>query len=209
MVAIQQVVLEGLHRAILDVISGEGVLSATDAGIALDVDAVIAALDQRIDADEQGFLGQQVPAGLGSLTLVPPAQLAALANGLRLLDALRWLLPALCLAAAFLVLLLARARLHAIAWLGLCLVLVGAVCMLAASGAPLIAGRLLGSHPDARASMEAALDDLTTTLMTQSRGPRRGRPRVAHCWHHGKHRDRPPRRTGRLRPIRLRRAVGR
>ena len=40
--------------------------------------------------------------------------------------------------------------------------------MLVASGAPLIAGRLLGSHPDALASMEAALDDLTATLMTQS-----------------------------------------
>ena len=40
--------------------------------------------------------------------------------------------------------------------------------MLAASGAPLIAARLLGSHPDALASTEAALDGLTASLLTQS-----------------------------------------
>ena len=52
-----------------------------------------------------------------------------------------WYVLFALLAVALLVLLLARARLHAIAWLGLCLVMVGAACMLAASAAPLIAGR--------------------------------------------------------------------
>ncbi len=149
-------------------VSGDGEASGTDAGIVLDMDGLIAALDRQVDPDHEGLLGKQVPADLGTLTLVPPGQLAVVANGLRLLEALRWLLPALCIAAALLVLLLARARLHAMAWLGLCLVLVGALCMLAASGAPLIASQLLRSRPDALSSMESALDDLTATLMTQS-----------------------------------------
>ena len=166
MVTVQQSALEGLHRMVLDVIAADP--GSSDAGIVLDLDAVIRAIDQRLDPDAPGFLGRVVPAGLGTLTIVPHDQLTVLARVVQLLEALRWLLPALCVAAALLVLLLAHARLHAIAWLGLCLVLVGAVCMLAASGAPLIAGRLFGSHADTLASMEATLDGLTATLMTQS-----------------------------------------
>ena len=167
MVDIQDSALESLHRTVLAAISGEAGSTADD-GIALDLDAVVKALDQRVDPDHAGFLGQDLPAGLGTLTLVPPSQLTLLARIVQLLEALRWLLPAVCIAVALLVLLLARARLHAIAWLGLCLVMVGALCMLAASGAPLIAARLLGSHPDALASTEAALDGLTASLLTQS-----------------------------------------
>jgi len=168
MVTVQQSALEGLHRTLMDVISTGSRTSGADTGIALDLDAVVTALDERLDPGATGFLGRVVPPGLGTLTLVQPGQLTVLARVVQLLEALRWLLPALCIAAALLVLLLARARLHAIAWLGLCLVLVGALCMLAASGAPLIAGRLFGSHPDALASMQATLDGLTATLITQS-----------------------------------------
>jgi hypothetical protein len=166
MVTVQQSALEGLHRMVLDVIAGDP--GSADSGIVLDLDAVILAIDQRLDADGPGFLGRVVPAGLGTLTVVPQDQLTVLVRVMQLLEALRWLLPTLCVAAALLVLLLARARLHAIAWLGLCLVLVGAVGMLAATGAPLIAGRLFGSHPDTLASTAATLDGLTATLMTQS-----------------------------------------
>ena len=168
MVTVQQSALEGLHRTLMDVISTGSRTSGADTGIALDLDAVVTALDERLDPGAAGFLGRVVPPGLGTLTLVQPGQLTVLARVVQLLEALRWLLPALCIAAALLVLLLARARLHAIAWLGLCLVLVGALCMLAASGAPLIAGRLFGSHPVALASMQATLDGLTATLITQS-----------------------------------------
>ena len=168
MVTVQQSALEGLHRTLMDVISTGSRTSGADTGIALDLDAVVTALDERLDPGAAGFLGRVVPPGLGTLTLVQPGQLTVLARVVQLLEALRWLLPALCIAAALLVLLLARARLHAIAWLGLCLVLVGALCMLAASGAPLIAGRLFGSHADALASMQATLDGLTATLITQS-----------------------------------------
>ena len=168
MVTIRQSALESLHRAIIDVISSDPGRSGADAGIVLDLDAVIGVIEERLDPDGGSFLGQVVPTGLGTLTIVQPSQVTVLARVVQLLEALRWLLPALCIAAALLVLLVARARLHAIAWLGLCLVLVGALCMLAASGAPLIASRLFGSHPDALASMEATLDGLTATLMTQS-----------------------------------------
>ena len=168
MVTVQQSALESLHRAVLDVITSSPGTSGADAGVVLDLDAVIATLDARLDPDAAGFLGRVVPAGLGTLTLVQPGQLTVLARVFQLLDALRWLLPALTVGAALVVMLLARARLHAIAWLGLCLVLVGAACMLLASGAPLIAGRLFGSHPDAAASLEATLDGLTATLITQS-----------------------------------------
>lgn len=168
LVTIRQSALESLHRAVIDVISSDPGRSGADAGIVLDLDALIDALDARLDPDAGGFLGQVVPTGLGTLTIVQPSQLTVLVRVVQLLEALRWVLPALCIAAALLVLLVARARLHAIAWLGLCLVLVGALCMLTASGAPLIASRLFGSHPDALASMEATLDGLTATLMTHS-----------------------------------------
>ncbi len=69
---------------------------------------------------------------------------------------------------ALFVLLLARARLHAIAWLGLCLLLVGAACLLAASGAPAHRRQALGSRADTLASIEATLDGLMGGLMTQS-----------------------------------------
>jgi hypothetical protein len=166
-VAVEQDALAELHRAVLALISAAG-STGDRASITLDLQAVVTALDARLDPDEGGFLGQRIPADLGTLTLVESDGLRPLARLVQILEALRWLLPALCAMSALLVLLLARARLHAIAWLGLCLLLAGAACLLAASSAPLIAGRLLGSRADTIASMEATLDGLMGGLITQS-----------------------------------------
>ena len=165
--AIEQDALADLHRAVLALISAAG-STGDRASITLDLQAVVTALDARLDPDDSGFLGQPIPADLGTLTLVESDGLRSLARLVQILEALRWLLPALCAMSALFVLLLARARLHAIAWLGLCLLLVGAACLLAASSAPLIAGRLLGSRADTIASMEATLDGLMGGLITQS-----------------------------------------
>ncbi|MCY7417281.1 MAG: hypothetical protein LH650_02070 [Chloroflexi bacterium] len=167
-VAIQQGALEELHRAVLDLIGGRDVAGERDAAILLDLDAVVSAVAEQLDPGGTGFLGQVVPTGLGTLTVVDSERLTTLAGALHLMDALRWLLPALCLLFAALVLLLARARLHAVAWLGLCLLLVGAFCLLATTAAPTVAGRLFGTHPDAAASMSTTLDGLTAGLVTQS-----------------------------------------
>ena len=48
------------------------------------------------------------------------------------------------------------------------LVLVGTLCLLAASSAPILASRLLGSGPGTRASAEATIDGLMAGLLTQS-----------------------------------------
>ena len=109
-----------------------------------------------------------MPPGQGSLTLIAVDRLQPLAWAVQLLETIRWLLPTLAVTTAVLVLALARSRLHAVAWLGLVLVLVGTLCLLAASSAPILAGRLLGSRPDTQASAEATIDGLTAGLLTQS-----------------------------------------
>ncbi len=168
MVTVQQDALADLHRAVLAIIADPATGATGHAAITLDLGAVVEALAARLDPGGGGFLGQTLPAGLPTLTLVEADGLASVARVLQILEALRWLLPALCVLSALLVLSLARARLHAVAWLGLCLLLVGAACMLATSAAPLVAGRLLGAHPDTLSSVESTLDGLTGELLTQS-----------------------------------------
>ncbi len=168
MVKVQQDALADLHRAVLAVIADPAAGATGRAAITLDLGAVVVALGDRLDPGGSGFLGQALPSGLPTLTLVQADGLASVARVLQILEAMRWLLPALCLMSALLVLLLARARLHAIAWLGLCLLLVGAVCLLGASAAPLMAAQVLGAHADTLASVESTLDGLMEELMTQS-----------------------------------------
>ncbi len=168
MVQVQQDALADLHRAVLAVIADPATGATGHAAITLDLGAVVAALAAHLDPGGSGFLGQAVPAGLPTLTLVQADGLDTVARVLQILEALRWLLPALCLMSALLVLILARARLHAIAWLGLCLLVVGAASLLAASAAPVVAARLLGAHADTLSSVEGTLDGLLGQLMTQS-----------------------------------------
>ena len=170
MVAIEQAALANVHRSMLALIAtaGDGG-PAQDGAITLDLDAVIAAADRRLGGTGgAAFLGAEVPPGQGSLTLIAVDRLQPLTWAVQLLEAIRWLLPTLAVATAVLVLALARSRLHAVAWLGLVLVLVGTLCLLAASSAPILAGRLLGSRPDTQASAEATIDGLTAGLLTQS-----------------------------------------
>jgi hypothetical protein len=70
MVAVQQDALEQLHRAVLDLIDGREVSGTQQSAIVLDLDAVVAAVGARLDPGGSGFLGQAVPTGLGTLTVV-------------------------------------------------------------------------------------------------------------------------------------------
>ena len=169
-VAIELDALAGLHRSVLALIASTGGGSpAADGAITLDLGGVIEAADRRLGGSgEAEFLGVSLPPGLGTLTLVAVDRLQPLAWAVRLLETMRWLLPTLAVTTAVLVLALARSRLHAVAWLGLVLVLVGTLCLLAASSAPIVASRLLGSGADTRASAEATIDGLTAGLLTQS-----------------------------------------
>jgi hypothetical protein len=168
LVVIEQDAIADLHRAVLALVAASSAAPGEDASVTLDLNAVVTALDARLDPNASGFLGQPLPPALGTLTLARSGELAWLAHLLQVLEAIRWLLPALCAMSALLVLLLARARLHAIAWLGLCLLLVGAASLLAASSAPLIASKVLGSRPDTLASTETTLYGLMGGLITQS-----------------------------------------
>lgn len=169
-VTVQQAALADLHRSVVALVGSAGDRAGVGEGaITLDLGAVIAAADRRLGGRGAAeFLGMALPPDAGTLTLVAVERLQPLAWAVQLLETVRWLLPSVAVTAAVLALAFARSRLHALAWLGLVLVLVGTICLLAASSAPILAGRLFGSAPDTRASAEATIDGLTAGLLTQS-----------------------------------------
>jgi hypothetical protein len=168
-IAIEGEALADLHRSVLSLIGSAGDEPTGAESITLDLSGVIDAVDRRLGGRGDGqFLGVSVPPDLGNLTLVSVERLQPLAWAVQLLETMRWLLPAMAVCAAVLVLALARSRLHAVAWLGLVLVLVGTLCLLAASSAPILASRLFGSAAGTRASAETTIDGLMAGLLTQS-----------------------------------------
>ena len=87
---------------------------------------------------------------------------------MRLLDALRVLLPIGCAVSIALTLALARYRVHALAWVGLGAVVAGTVSLLVASGGPVLVVRSTAMAPDQAAAVTAALDTITAGLVVQS-----------------------------------------
>ncbi len=164
---IEQDALEGLHGLVMGIISSSAEASDPEA-VTLDLTGAVSALGHRLDPDSHGFLDHEIPAGLGTVTLVRSNALPIVASFIRVLETIRWLLPVLFALAGVAVLALARGRLHAVAWLGLVLVVVGAACLMVASGAPAIAARMFGSQPDTVEALEATLEGLTADLVTQS-----------------------------------------
>ncbi len=158
--------LRGLHAALTGT-GGPSAVSVQGDTIVLDLDQVVALVDQQINPNQPGFFGVPIPANLGSVPLFQSDAITSMTNAMRAADTLRWLMPAAALACALLVLLLARRRIAALAWLGLCLFIVGLTSIgLVTVAAPIVANSL--SPGIARTAIGAAISDFASTLVFQS-----------------------------------------
>ncbi|MBX3029404.1 MAG: hypothetical protein KF809_04550 [Chloroflexi bacterium] len=137
-------------------------------GASLDIDlgVVVRAYADRLDPT--GALADRVPEGLARLPLVGAPTMASLEPFLETIVGLRWLLPLACVAAMATVIVLARHRAHAFAWLGLAGVVVGTSSLLVASAAPLVLPRLTGVDTVSSVAVTGALQVLTAGLVVQS-----------------------------------------
>ena len=121
-----------------------------------------------IAVDETGTLAGAVEPGTATIRLLDGSIVDVVVGLVRLLDALRLLLPIGCAVAIALTLALARYRVHALAWVGLCGVVAGTVSLLVASGGPVLVSRSTDMAPDQAAAVTAALDTITAGLVIQS-----------------------------------------
>lgn len=118
--------------------------------------------------DPSGELAGALPPGAGRIRLADAATMALAMPLVRLLHDLRWMLPIAYLVAVAVMMVLARFRVHALAWVGLCGVVAGTVSLLVASGGPVLLPRAAGLDEAGIAALTRVLDDLTADLVTQS-----------------------------------------
>jgi hypothetical protein len=118
--------------------------------------------------DDTGTLAGAVAPGTATIRLLDGSIVDVVVGLVRLLDALRVLLPIGCVVAIALTLALARYRVHALAWIGLGGVVAGTVSLLIASGGPVLVSRSTDMAPDQAAAVTAALDTITSGLVIQS-----------------------------------------
>jgi hypothetical protein len=118
--------------------------------------------------DPGGRLAGAIPPGSATIKLLDAAVVDLLVPALRLLDALRWMLPLACAVTIAATLVLARFRVHALAWIGLCAVVAGTISLLLASGGPVFVARTSDMEPDRAAAVTVALDTVTSGLVIQS-----------------------------------------
>jgi hypothetical protein len=119
-------------------------------------------------SDPSGTLARALPPDVGTLRLVDDELVRTVAPVARLVDSLRWALPVVCAVVILALLVLARYRVHALAWVGLAAVIAGTLSLLAASGVPVLMPRLLGADEASTVAVTAALDGITASLVTQS-----------------------------------------
>ena len=118
--------------------------------------------------DPTGALERALPGDIGRLRLVDADVAREVVPVVRLLDTLRWVLPAACVVVILLLLALARYRVHSLAWLGLAAVVAGTASLLAATGAPIMLPRMLDTDRPSTLALAGALEELTAGLVTQS-----------------------------------------
>jgi hypothetical protein len=157
--------LSALVDDVLGDAAGAGGDVARD-GLVVDLTPVGRTVLDRIDPS--GELGGALPAGAVRIRLVDAAAMSLVVPIARLLDALRWMLPLACVVGIAAILVLARFRVHALAWVGLCGVVAGTVSLLVASGAPVLVPRLAAIDATAATALTTVLDGLTAGLVTQS-----------------------------------------
>jgi hypothetical protein len=164
-VVLAGVALSGLVTEILDGTDARGV-DVTQEGFVVDLTPVGRTVLDLIDPS--GRLGGALPAGAVRIRLVDASVMVAIVPLLRLLDALRAMLPVACAVGVAATLVLARFRVHALAWVGLCAVVAGTVSLLVASGAPVLIPRAAALDPGAATALTTVLDGVTAALVTQS-----------------------------------------
>jgi hypothetical protein len=135
-------------------------------GLVVDLSSVGRLVLERID--ESGSLAGAVEPGSATMRLIDGDVADTLLGLVRLLDALRILLPLGCAVAIALTIALARYRVHALAWIGLGGVVAGTVSLLIASGGPVLASTSVDMPSDRAGAVVAALDTLTASLVIQS-----------------------------------------
>lgn len=135
-------------------------------GLVVDLTSVGRNVLDRIDPS--GGLGGALPTGSVRIRLVDAAVMAIVVPLARLLEALRSMLPVACAVGVAVMLLLARFRVHALAWVGLCCVVAGTVSLLVASGGPVLVPRVSALDAPAATALTTVLDELTAGLVTQS-----------------------------------------
>lgn len=156
---------EQLVREVLRAPGSDGPGQASQ-GLVVDLTPVGRLVLDRLDPS--GGLAGALPVGSVSVELLGADATRAITAVVRSLDTLRWLLPAVCLLAVIAVLVFARFRVHALAWVGLCGVVAGTVSLLAASGLPVLVARLVAVDQRHAAAITSALDRVTASLVTQS-----------------------------------------
>lgn len=159
---------DAFEQLLVDVLEDAG---ATDPGwpergLVVDLTPVGRLVLDRLDPS--GGLGGALPVGSVTIQLVSGEVLATLVSLARLFDTLRWLLPLACVVAVVATLVLARYRVHALAWVGLSGVVAGTLSLLAASGVPVLAARLSTAEAGQGSAITAALDSVTASLVIQS-----------------------------------------
>jgi hypothetical protein len=160
--------IRAFHQTLLGAMQGTGALAITGGALTLDLDRLVEELDRRIDPSRPGLFGQPIPEGIGTVVLFRAPWLEDLGRVFRALDVAQWVLPLLAVVAALVVLLLARHRIHALAWLGAALVLVGGLSIaLVTIGAP-VAAIAAGSPAETASVLTAMLRDLGDGLIRQS-----------------------------------------
>jgi hypothetical protein len=158
--------LRGLHGALTGT-GGPSAVSVQGDTIVLDLDQVVALVDQQLNPNQPGFFGVPIPANLGSVPLFQSDAVTTVTHAIQAADTFRWLMPVIALACALFVLLFARRRIAALAWLGLCLFIVGLTSIgLVTVAAPIVANAL--SPGIARTAIGAAISDFASSLVFQS-----------------------------------------
>jgi len=157
-----------VHRAITQRgAATEGAVSLQGDNIDLDLDRIVAIVDAQVDPDRPGLFGVPIPAGLGTIPILHAGALAAVVRAAELARTMRWLLPAMAVVVALLALLLARHRIAALAWIGVCLLVVGLVCLGAVTVAAPFAAAAVSPGP-ARSAIAASVGGFASSLAWQS-----------------------------------------
>jgi hypothetical protein len=157
-----------LAQLVRDVVDGTGDVGAdaTRDGLVVDLTPIGRLVLDGLDREDH--LGDTLEPGSVTVRLLDGEVVGALVVLVRLLDALRSLLPIACAAAIATTIILARYRVHALAWIGLGAVVAGTVSLLLASGGPVLVPRSTDLPTDQAAAVTAALATVTAGLVTQS-----------------------------------------
>lgn len=158
-----------LHATLADTLLGRGLVSLAGDTVTIDLDQLVAAIDERIDPGTPGRLFDiPVRAGLGAVPLLQASALRTVSTVVQVADTLRWLLPIVAIAVGLLALLAARRRRGALAWLGGIAIAVGLLALLVANVASGLLGDLTVADPVADAALGATFDAFLRELVVQS-----------------------------------------